>query len=130
MHAQLADDAPIDYLEFGVFQGESMRHWVTLNQHPDSRFYGFDSFEGLPEDWKRFDGQMVKAHFDVKGSVPDIDDPRVSFVRGWFQETVDEFLAVVRHPLAAGRCTSTQTSTRLRCSCSPASMRCWCRGRS
>ena len=92
VHEQLADGGPIDYLEFGVFQGESMRHWVKLNRHPDSRFFGFDSFEGLPEDWKRFDGQMVKAHFDVKGSVPDIDDPRVSFVRGWFQETVDDFL--------------------------------------
>jgi len=92
VHARLIGDAAIDYLEFGVFQGDSIRHWAGLNTNPDSRFYGFDSFEGLPEDWKRFDGQMVKAHFDVDGALPDIDDDRVSFVPGWFQETVDVFL--------------------------------------
>lgn len=92
IHATLIGDRPITYLEFGVFEGRSLRHWVELNQHPDSRFYGFDSFEGLPEDWKRFDGQMVKSHFDVNGALPDIDDDRVSFVPGWFQDTVDIFL--------------------------------------
>lgn len=92
VHAQLVGDAAIDYLEFGVFQGDSIRHWSSLNKNPESRFYGFDSFEGLPEDWKRFDGQMVKAHFDVDGVLPDIDDDRVSFVPGWFQHTVDTFL--------------------------------------
>ncbi|WP_408898101.1 TylF/MycF/NovP-related O-methyltransferase [Nocardioides sp. R1-1] len=92
VHAQLIGDAPIDYLEFGVFQGESIRHWSSLNKNPESRFYGFDSFEGLPEDWKRFDGQMVKSHFDVDGALPDIDDDRVSFVPGWFQHTLDSFL--------------------------------------
>jgi len=92
VHAQLIGDRPIDYLEFGVFQGESIRHWSQLNRHPESRFFGFDSFEGLPEDWKRFDGQMVKSHFDVNGALPDIDDDRVSFVPGWFQQTVDTFL--------------------------------------
>lgn len=93
VHAQLVgENTPIDYLEFGVFRGDSIRHWSSLNKHEDSRFVGFDSFEGLPEDWKRFDGQMVKAHFDVGGNLPDIVDPRVSFVAGWFQHTVDDFL--------------------------------------
>ncbi|KRA38581.1 hypothetical protein ASD81_08180 [Nocardioides sp. Root614] len=92
VHAQLIGDGAIDYLEFGVFEGQSLRHWTQLNQRPESRFYGFDSFEGLPEDWKRFDGQMVKAHFDVDGVLPDIDDERLSFVPGWFQDTVDIFL--------------------------------------
>jgi hypothetical protein len=47
---------------------------------------GLDSFEGLPEDW----GSMQKGTFDVGGEVPQIDDPRVSFIKGWFQNTWDE----------------------------------------
>lgn len=93
LHAALIGDRPIDYLEFGVFEGNSLRHWSSLNQNPDSRFYGFDSFEGLPEEWKRFDRKIEKAHFDLQGALPDIDDDRVSFVPGWFQESVDPFLA-------------------------------------
>ena len=92
VHGMLDANEPIDYLEFGVFEGSSMRHWVQLDKNPDSRFFGFDSFEGLPEDWKRFDGRMVKAHFDVNGAVPDIRDDRVSFIPGWFQQTLDLFL--------------------------------------
>ena len=40
----------IDYLEFGVFQGESLRSWTQIDSHPESRFYGFDSFKGLGTD--------------------------------------------------------------------------------
>lgn len=92
LHATLIGDQPIDYLEFGVFEGNSLRHWANLNKNPESRFYGFDSFEGLPETWKRFDNKMVKSHFDVNGALPDIDDDRVEFIAGWFQESVDPFL--------------------------------------
>lgn len=92
VHALLEPGEPITYLEFGVFQGRSMRHWVELDQHVDSRFYGFDSFEGLPEEWKRFDNKLAKAHFDLKGVPPDVDDDRCSFVKGWFQHSLDDFL--------------------------------------
>jgi O-methyltransferase len=78
----------VDYLEFGVYRGESMRCWTALNAHPDSRFFGFDSFEGLPAAWRA--GQD-KGHFDVAGNLPDIKDPRVTFVKGWFENTVPPF---------------------------------------
>ena len=35
---------PINYLEFGVYTGESLRKWTALSNNTDSRFYGFDSF--------------------------------------------------------------------------------------
>jgi O-methyltransferase len=80
---------PIDYLEFGVYKGASIRRWCGANTHPDSRFFGFDSFEGLPEDWSG----VSKGAFTTSGKPPDIDDPRVRFVVGWFQESLPGFLA-------------------------------------
>jgi len=79
----------LDYLEFGVFQGESIRNWASLNDHADSRFFGFDSFEGLPDDWRAGQG---KGHFNVRGEMPQIDDPRVKFVKGWFENTIPPFV--------------------------------------
>lgn len=92
LQSEVIGDRPIDYLEFGVYRGESMRLWSDLNTHRDSRFYGFDSFEGLPEDWQRFDDKIAESHFDVDGALPDIEDERVSFVPGWFQDTLPGFL--------------------------------------
>jgi hypothetical protein len=39
----------IDYLEFGVSGAYSFKWWIGNCINPDSRFYGFDTFEGLPE---------------------------------------------------------------------------------
>ncbi len=79
----------IDYLEFGVFEGASIRFWSSLNQNPESRFYGFDSFEGLPEDWH---AGKRKGAFSTDGKLPKIEDPRVRFVVGWFQKSLRGFM--------------------------------------
>lgn len=85
--AERVRDRQVLYLEFGVFQGASMRFWSGALRHPASRLHGFDSFEGLPEDFD-FIGKYEKGHFDVGGRLPQIDDPRVEFFKGWFQDTV------------------------------------------
>jgi O-methyltransferase len=85
----LIKNAPIDYLEFGVHRGASIREWLALNTNQDSRFIGFDSFEGLPEKWNE---KMDKGRFDVGGAIPQVDDDRVRFVKGWFQHTLPDFL--------------------------------------
>jgi O-methyltransferase len=82
-------DAVMDYLEFGVYEGASMREWCSLSHNPDSRFYGFDSFEGLPEDWH---SGKRKGAFSTGGKVPNIADPRVKFIPGWFQKSLRGFL--------------------------------------
>jgi O-methyltransferase len=87
---QYFNAAPMDYLEFGVFTGESIAGHLQFNKHPTSRFYGFDSFEGLPENW---DSSMRATDFDVGGKVPQINDPRLRFVKGWFNETLVTFLS-------------------------------------
>jgi len=72
------------YYEFGVAGGDMIRHWSTHNVSEESKFVGFDSFEGLPESWE----DKKKKHFDQQGNFPDIDDSRVRFVKGWFQDSV------------------------------------------
>ena len=79
---------PIDFIEFGVFRGESIRWWAENNRHPESTFVGFDCFEGLPEDWD----SLPKGTFSVAGAVPDIPDPRCRFVKGLFQHTLVDWL--------------------------------------
>lgn len=78
-------DAPIAYFEFGVNRGESIRWWYETNRNPDSRFYGFDSFEGLPESWM---GDRVAGFFSTGGKTPRTADRRVRFLKGWFHETL------------------------------------------
>ncbi len=78
------------YLEFGVFQGASMRYWANALKHPEARLHGFDSFEGLPEDLD-MDGPYVKGVFDVQGRIPQVNDPRVTFFKGWFEEVLPSY---------------------------------------
>ncbi len=84
--AKLTNES-IDYLEFGVFRGESVKWWVRNCHHADCRFYGFDTFEGLPEDW----GMYKKG--EMTANIPVIEDARVQFVQGLFQNSVPGFLA-------------------------------------
>lgn len=80
---------PASYLEFGVFEGVSMRMWTQLLKSPATRLDGFDSFEGLPENWGYF---TDKKKFDVNGRIPRMDDSRVQLHQGWFDQTVPPFL--------------------------------------
>src|SRR5258708_114177 len=43
--------SPVNYMEFGVANGDSFRWFLEMNKDPRSRFYGFDTFTGLPEDF-------------------------------------------------------------------------------
>jgi len=83
---QLKTDA-VDYLEFGVSGGYSFRWWLKNSVNQESRFYGFDTFEGLPENWGAFGkGEMA-------ANIPVIDDSRAEFIKGLFQDTVPGFLS-------------------------------------
>ncbi|MBN2388704.1 MAG: class I SAM-dependent methyltransferase [Anaerolineales bacterium] len=79
------------YLEFGVYTGSSMRWWSAALQHPEAQLHGFDSFEGLPEAYDDAGGKYTKGWFSTRGQVPQIDDPRITFHKGWFEQTLPEF---------------------------------------
>ena len=79
---------PITYLEFGVATGRSIAWWLENNTHEESQFYGFDCFTGLPESWY----WHPKGTFDQGGVTPDIDDARVSWIKGYFQNTLQTFI--------------------------------------
>jgi hypothetical protein len=87
---RIGKDRPITVLEFGVYDGESMKLWLAMNSNPESRFYGFDSFEGLPEDW---DADREKGLFDRGGIPPQLEDKRVQFIKGWFDQMLPAFLS-------------------------------------
>jgi hypothetical protein len=78
--------------EFGVLEGESINY--LARKLPE--IYGFDSFEGLKEDWK---GIFAKGHFDLKGKMPKVAK-NVHLIKGWFHETVPEFLKQHPEPFA------------------------------
>jgi len=85
----------IYYLEFGVAQGKSFKWWVNNIQGADSKFVGFDTFSGLPEDW----GYFKKGDMSANDSFPEISDERCRFVKGIFQETLPPFLKDFRTDL-------------------------------
>lgn len=79
---------PIDYFEFGVASGVSFQWWLERNNTSSSRFFGFDTFEGLPEKWGPFEkGAMAQALESLN-----INDPRAVFYKGLFQQTLIPFL--------------------------------------
>lgn len=88
--AERVRDRDVLYMEFGVWEGKSMRFWSNALKNPKSKLHGFDSFEGLPEDFD-VKGPYTKGSFDVGGRIPKIDDPRVKFIKGWFEDTLPKY---------------------------------------
>jgi hypothetical protein len=45
VHGEVCGGTAIDFLEFGVYKGHSIRFWSQMNRDPQSRFIGFDSLK-------------------------------------------------------------------------------------
>ena len=89
----VGEDVPITFLEFGVYEGASLLAWTQLNTAAASEFIGFDSFEGLPEAWVNVGHTFAPGTFSTAGQLPQLEDPRLRFVKGWFQDTLPSFLS-------------------------------------
>lgn len=87
--ASEVQDRRVLYLEFGVYKGRTTRYWASKLRHPAARLHGFDSFEGLPEEWANHrQGQI----FNAWGEIPVIEDPRVQFFKGWFDKVLPDYV--------------------------------------
>jgi hypothetical protein len=71
-------------LEFGVFSGNSINYIASKKNWIVD---GFDSFEGLPENWR--DG-YDRGFFSVN-ALPNVP-ANVRLHRGWFQDSIPRFL--------------------------------------
>lgn len=80
-----------EILEFGVFEGASINYFAKhLKTHGDARrLHGFDTFEGLPEDWKGWG--LKKGTFNLNSIMPKVED-NVLLHKGLIQDTLPEFL--------------------------------------
>jgi len=77
-------------MEFGVYSGQSIN---KISQHFSQHVYGFDSFEGLPEDWRL---HFPKGTFNLNGQLPQVNE-NVILVKGLFNETLPSFLEKNKH---------------------------------
>jgi O-methyltransferase len=122
---QMINQVPGDYLEFGVFRGDRLiqayetasflTKWVRSQKDPyaakasarnleSMRFFGFDSFEGLPkatpidvapgqEEWIG-EGGFCASLDEVRGLMPAkaLAEGRIRLVKGWFEATLTKDL--------------------------------------
>ena len=75
-----------DILEFGCYKATSINYFA--NKLPNNKFYGFDSFQGLPSDW--FGQNIPMGTFDLKLNLPRVSK-NVELIPGWFDESLPKF---------------------------------------
>lgn len=74
-------------LEFGVATGNTTN--IIANASNGRTVHGFDSFEGLPEDWS---GHVeTRGAFSQKGNLPKVVN-NVILHKGWFSDSLPDFL--------------------------------------
>jgi hypothetical protein len=74
-------------LEFGVWKGESINFFAEAI--PYSKIYGFDSFQGLEENWNGY--SLSKGTFNLDEKLPKVRE-NVELIPGWYIETLPAFL--------------------------------------
>lgn len=75
------------YLEMGVWQAKTINFIAALN--PYQTIHGFDSFEGLPEDWDREDLSFPKGTFHMDAIPPTLANVEIHV--GWFHKSLPKF---------------------------------------
>jgi Flp pilus assembly protein TadD len=83
------------FYEFGVWRGVAFRYLIKTFK----KGYGFDTFTGLPEDWRVGSGKYERAGaYSCDGDIPRIEGGE--FIAGKFDDTLSVFFSEPR-PLAS-----------------------------
>ncbi len=89
-------EKPLDYFEFGVMECRSFNRAIEWTPNRAARFYGFDTFDGLPEPWVKERGAAValgRAAGELKAAnAPAVYDARATLFKGLFQDTLPDAL--------------------------------------
>jgi len=72
-------------MEFGVWKGTTINF---ISSNIEKPVYGFDSFEGLPEDWR---DEYEKGAFKMD-ELP-IVNKNVKLIKGWFEDSIPPFIS-------------------------------------
>jgi hypothetical protein len=75
------------YIEFGVYSGSSINYFSNFIK--PKKIYGFDSFEGLKEDW--LGTNVAKGTFNLNKKIPKLNS-NVEVIAGWIEDTLETFL--------------------------------------
>ena len=79
------------FAEFGVWRGHGVNLFAKLLRGRGATVWGFDSFEGLEEDWTGHAKGGQAGRFTLDGELPEVE-PGVRLVKGWVQDTVPGWL--------------------------------------
>ena len=89
-----------EILEFGVFKAHSINIIAEIFQN--KTIHGFDSFEGLPEDWAVLNGEVSnpktlkrkKGYFALE-ELPEVRN-NVRLWKGWFDDTTPKYIEEIK----------------------------------
>ena len=84
MVEQSQQDRP--FYEYGVWRGQAFQYLIKTFK----KGYGFDTFEGLPEDWHN----KKVGTYSSDGNIPQIEGGK--FIVGKFEDTLPEFFSEPR----------------------------------
>ena len=78
------------FLEFGVYKGDSINLFGNFLSQQSRKVYGFDSFEGLEEEWNMNDYNPI-GRFSLNKKSPKVLK-NVILIKGKVQSTLENFL--------------------------------------
>lgn len=89
------DEIDGDYCEFGCFTGAALNHVLRITSKnkflSQKKIYGFDSFEGFPEEiHKKFKSEDFIANYDDVKKIEEKSNGRCKIIKGFFNEVLNE----------------------------------------